>query len=88
MTEKKEEKPKNTARNHPAENAGWGGGGCATRAPASEGGRYKGRDGDSKLSLANAQFGEDEGVVEGDFFEVVVAAAGAAVACAHVGSEQ
>ena len=74
MTEKKEEKPKSTARN-----------GCATKAPASEGGRYKGRDGDSKLSLGDAEFAQDEGVVEGDFFEVVVAAAGAAVACAHVG---
>jgi len=34
------------------------------------------------------EFGEEEGVVEGDFAEVVVAAAGAAVACAHVGSQE
>jgi hypothetical protein len=26
----KEEKSKSTARNHPAKNAGWDGGGCAT----------------------------------------------------------
>src|SRR5437899_1247265 len=42
----------------------------------------------SKDSLGDAEFGEDEGVVEGDFFEVVVAAACAAVACAHVGFEE
>jgi len=36
----------------------------------------------------DAELGEEEGVVEGDFAEVIVAAAGSAVACAHVGLEE
>ena len=37
---------------------------------------------------ADVEFGEEEGVVEGDFAEVIVAAAGAGVTCAHVGFEE
>ena len=37
--------------------------------------------------LDDTQFAEEEGVVKGDFFEVVVAAAGAAVAGFHVGDK-
>ena len=35
-----------------------------------------------------AELGEEEGVVEGDFFEVVVAAGGSAVAGVHVDVEE
>src|SRR5580704_12795942 len=39
-------------------------------------------------NLNNSQLAEEEGVVEGDLFEVVVAAAGAAVAGFHVGDKE
>ena len=38
--------------------------------------------------VGDAELGKDEGVVEGDLAEIVVAAAGATVACAHVGFEE